>query len=446
MNGYALNIEKDKLIICASIAILGLSLSIIGVNFSFILAFGILIGILMAISIFVKPETALYFIAAIVPIGRFTMPGLPFYMTVADALIVITLFSWIMRKLVYEKRYKLANDKIFVFLAIFAIVSGLSLYNCQDKMRGIFELIQTIEYFIIIPYLFFDLIKNTKQVKNIFWTMAIASCFFAPWGIYEALFRGMRATSIAGHPNAFGIYLAMIIPMAYVLLLDEKHPLRKTFLLGLLVILGLTLMATISRAGWLAASVALILINYKKGIKKTITISLIIIALVGLLVSFYMPETISERIKTITEGKMETTGGRLQQYKNALNMIKAHPFLGVGMDEGYKYNVFSERGQGIGGEGRAEIHNFFLSIASERGLFSLLAFLGFIFIHLKRMNTLSNLKLKNFSSLSLICFTASVAFLIGNLFHNSVGRGNGNMFMMFVGLGLALQSIYRGRE
>ena len=441
MNGYALNIEKNKLIIGVSVAILGFALTIVGANFSFLLAFGVLVVILMVISIFLKPESALYFIAAVIPIGRFTMPGLPFYMTLADGLIIIALFSWILRKLAYEKKYKLVNDKMFVFLGLFVVLSGLSIYNSHNKIRSFIELVQTIEYFIIIPYLFFDLIKNTKQIKGILWTMVIASAFFAPWGIYEAIAKGMRATSIAGHPNAFGIYLAMLIPIAYVLLLDEKHPLKRLFLIGLLVILGLALMATISRAGWLAVTFSLLIVNYKKGIKKTATLSLVIMILVGILVAFYIPNTVSERIKTITEVKTETTGGRLEQYKNALNMIKSHPFLGVGINEAVRYNIFSERKGGPAG--RAEMHNFYLAVASERGLFAFFALLGFIFLHLKRLNKLVNLRLGSLSNLSLICLTSSLGFLLGNLFHNSIGRGNGNMFMMIVGVALVLESIYR---
>jgi len=442
MNGFAIDINKNTLIMVIGIALLGITLAILGTNFSYFFAFGVLIGILMVISIFMKPESGLYFIAAVIPIGRFTMPGLPFNFTLADGLIIIALFSWILRKLAYEKKYRLAKDKLFIFLSIFAVFSGLSLYNCQDKLRGSIELVQTIEYFIIIPYLFFDLIKNTKQIKGILWTMVIASAFFAPWGIYEAVVKGIRATSIAGHPNAFGIYLAMLIPIAYVLLLDEKHPLKRLFLIGLLVILGLALMATISRAGWLAATFSLLIVNYKKGIKKTATLSLVIMILVGILVAFYIPNTVSKRIKTITEVKTETAGGRLEQYKNALNMIKSHPFLGVGINEAVRYNIYREK-KGSGSQVGGEIHNFYLSTAAERGLFAFFTLLGFIFLHLKRLNKLVNLRLGSLSNLSLICLTSSLGFLLGNLFHNSIGRGNGNMFMMIVGVALVLESIYR---
>jgi hypothetical protein len=43
-------------------------------------------------------------------------------------------------------------------------------------------------------------------------------------------------------------------------------------------------------------------------------------------------------------------------------------------------------------------------------------------------------------------FAASLSFLLGNLFHNSVGRGNGNLFMMIVGMVLALHNISRAYE
>ena len=384
----------------------------------------------------------LYFIAIVVPIGRFTVPGLPFFMTAADVLIILTMLSWLFRKLAYEKKYKMVNNNLFVFLGLFTIFSGLSIYNCIDKVGGTIEFIQTVEYFIIIPYICFDLIKSLRQIRIIAWLMALMSIPFALWGIYEGVILGGRAVSIAGHPNAFGIYLAMIIPLTYVLLLNENNKFAKLILTGALAISAFALMATISRAGWLAASISLVVINFIKGIKKTAILTLSIICLVALLVSFYLPDTVSQRFQTFTKPTSATTGGRLQQYKNALEMIKAHPFFGVGIDEAVRYNLYSEQ-EDLSQKGGGEIHNFYLSFAAERGLLAFISFITFVFLYLRRLYKLSNLKIPLISDYSLIFLGCSLSFLVGNMFHNSIGRGNGNLFMLIVGMALALNSIYK---
>jgi len=444
MNIASINLNANKIFIGLLIVLVAVGLSLLGAITNYLYAFGILIAVAVTIAILVKTQVGLYLIAGVVPVGKYTVPGLPFQMTLADILLIIMLFSWIIRKLVYEKRYKLVNDSIFAFLALFAVFSGLSLYNTQNITRSTFELIQTIEYFLIIPYLFFDMIKNAGQIKKIFWVIILMSALFVPFGLYEAIAKGMRATSIAGHPNAFGIYLAMVLPIAYTLFLDEKHPGKKIFLLGLLSLLGFTLMATISRAGWLAAFFAMAIVGLKKGLKRSFVIVLVTIGIVGLLVSIFMADSVSSRLKTITEVQTETTGGRVQQYENAISMIKAHPFLGVGLNEAIRYNITTETEGGP--RIHAEIHNFYLAVAAERGLFALCALLIVLGMFLIRMNKITDEKLKTISSYAVILLASSVAFLVGNMFHNSVGRGNGNFFMILVGVGLALSSISRSYE
>jgi len=433
------DLKNNKLLaICASF-VLAMGLVVVSVYSSALIAIGIFTGIISTLVIFTKPELGLYILAAVVPIGRYTVPGLPFKMTLADIVIIMVFISWIFRKLAYEKKYAVVKDKLFVLLILFTLFSGLSIYNSLNKMSSFFELIQTIEYYVIIPYLIFDLIKNIKQIKNILWILAIFCGLFSLYGIYEGLIIGTRSTSIAGHPNAFGIYLAMIIPVSYVLYLAENNKTKKALLMGLLALSGATLLTTLSRAGWLAAFVGISIISIKVGLKRSLIIGLVTLFALLIVGHFYMPEQISDRFETFTSDEKDTSGGRIDQYKNALGMIKAHPFLGVGMNQAIRYNeVVETKG---GPKIRAEMHNVYLAIASERGLIALVFFLSFAAMYLSRLwhnSTFSNI----YGVYFLAMFSASLAFLFGNMFHNSVGRGNGNLFMMIVGVALALQGIY----
>ena len=127
------DIQIKKIALLGLLIISGFLLAVLSALYSFAVALGVLLGVLASIAIFVKPEMGLYFIAIVVPIGRFTVPGLPFFMTAADVLIILTMLSWLFRKLAYEKKYKMVNNNLFVFLGLFTIFSGLSIYNCRDK-------------------------------------------------------------------------------------------------------------------------------------------------------------------------------------------------------------------------------------------------------------------------------------------------------------------------
>ena len=351
------DVKKNKLLaICASF-ILAIVLVVIGIYSSALIAIGVLAGIVATIVIFTKPELGLYILAVVVPIGRFTVPGLPFKMTIADIIILLIFASWILRKLVYEKKYAVVKDKIFVLLVLFTVFSGLSIYNSLNKMSSFFEFIQTIEYYVIIPYLIFDLTRNIKQVRNILWILVAFCGLFSLYGIYEGLVLGLRSTSIAGHANALGIYLAMIIPVIYSLFLSENNKSKKIILIGLLTLGGVALLLTLSRAGWLAAFICILIINFKAGIKRSLMIGLSVLLIFIVVSHFYMPEQIKDRFESFTSDEKDTSGGRVEQYKNALEMIKMHPFLGVGMNEAIRYNeVVETKG---GSKVRAEMHNVY---------------------------------------------------------------------------------------
>jgi O-antigen ligase len=430
--------NNNKYLIISLSIILSIAFVILCVYSSFLIALGAIAATLATVLIFTKPELGLYILALVIPVGKFTFPGLPFKMTAADVIIILILISWLLRKLVYEKRYAVVKDKLFIFLVLFATFSGLSILNSHSKLSSFFEFIQTVEYFVIIPYLIFDLIKNTKQIRKILWIFVLTGGLFSLYGIYEGIVLGVRSASLAGHPNAFGIYLAMIIPIGYSLFLTEVRKDKKVILIALIILCGISLLATLSRAGWLAAFVSLLMINYKIGVKRSLLIGSVALLIFVIIGSFYLPVQIKDRFMTFTSHEHDTTGGRIEQYENAFDMIRMHPFLGVGLNEAVRYNLVTETEGGP--KIYAEMHNFYLAIASERGLVALFFFLIFIGIYLAEIWSKCSFA-SRYGPYFMAMFASSLAFLFGNMFHNSVGRGNGNLFMMIVGMFLALQSL-----
>jgi O-antigen ligase len=110
--------------------------------------------------------------------------------------------------------------------------------------------------------------------------------------------------------------------------------------------------------------------------KDKLILGIIILSL--LLAPFLLPQGIRDWMKnTDSIWEVMLNKERINIYKAAANMIKAHPFLGVGTDtfclNFQKYKIPEK--DGFTGEGQYFAHNNFLHLAGEIGLFGLAVFL-----------------------------------------------------------------------
>lgn len=193
----------------------------------------------------------------------------------------------------------------------------------------------------------------------------------------------LRATSLFPDPHIFSFYLGLIIPLMFALLLYPKKHKRALHVMPLLVTFGLLLTAqflTFSRGGYLGMFVALpfmVFVLWRMlGLKTKVLIT--VFALVSIVLVFILGWPIINRAVSIFNFKEPSIFGRLLIWRETLDTIRDHPFLGVGIGS---YSGFVNPAASY----RAPIyaHNTYLDITVEMGIFALIAWLGIFIVALR---------------------------------------------------------------
>lgn len=186
-------------------------------------------------------------------------------------------------------------------------------------------------------------------------------------------------------PGILGGYLAMIIP----LLLINKN--RLWFILPVFF----ALLLTQSLAAFLSLFFALIIyVCLRKKIKMVHLFSLLVLFILIIIIFIWRSGTQKEHIHPIFSTIM-----RLNYWRGALEIIKAHPLVGVGLGN---FNLKWSR----------YAHNSYLQIWAEMGILGLFSFIWIICAVIKSyFKNSAELLYKNQAA---CLFTASAVFLIHN--------------------------------
>jgi O-antigen ligase len=293
---------------------------------------------------------------------------------------------------------------------LFVVWSGFSIANSIKPNLAVIELLWMLKMGVIL-ILLANLIKNRNDLILVI-VMLIAGLFLQELVTASQVylkrwytFTGdvetttlqstsnpdtFRAGGTVGWHNVQAAYYALLVPLTAGLYFGVKSRKIRFVLLG--IVLGgiLSTAFTFSRNGYLSLGLALATVTFfawrKRFINRTMLLfaTWLIIATVGIIM-LIMGRTVIERIKSKVAIDL-----RFETIKIALNMIKEHPFLGIGLNnfslampqEEYAPEGISELQQTyIGGEfyGIA-VHNKFLLIASQTGIPCLGFFLLVIYL------------------------------------------------------------------
>jgi O-antigen ligase len=182
-------------------------------------------------------------------------------------------------------------------------------------------------------------------------------------GLPEHVFSGL--TGPFKHYNALGAYLATLLSFTVAFILQSSKASKKT--MGLCLLLGASLLFSLSRGSWLACTSSLLFFAAVSRYKKIFWVILMILGLVMLL------PIIRDRILfTFTSPYGSSERGDI--WKLAMQMISENPFLGKGIGTFMDYASAYSAGKYI-----RYAHNSYLQIWAETGLFALMSFLIFVF-------------------------------------------------------------------
>lgn len=183
--------------------------------------------------------------------------------------------------------------------------------------------------------------------------------------------------------NDFAFYLGFILPLSFSMLFSENKPVYK-FLCGFTFLISSgSLMWTGSRGGWISFGVGALFVGIcvfskikgKTGLIKTFAW---IMAVVIFLSPLY-PRLFSKLDVRFGSGDRGAAASRFPQNEVAYNIIKNNPIVGVGINNYtevmYDYDTTEE---GLESITRFPVHNIFLHITAEMGVFGLIFFMWLI--------------------------------------------------------------------
>ncbi len=353
--------------------------------------------------------------------------------------------------------------RISSWLAIYILMNVISIILSQYaflSMKGfVSKLLQGASLFLV----FIETINSKKRLKCFIGTFLISLSLVTINGIVQyfsgtGFIRGFsvhtgRISSSFRHPNDFGAYLVIILPVLISLFFnfskggasqknqdgEEKSffifkTLKSKILLFAISFLTLICLGlTFSRGAWLSFLVSLIILGCKN--KKVLITSCVI---GGLFMVVFIPIMVQGRFSNVEETTPYLSfTGRGTYWQEAFNIIKEYPFFGIGLNSyskvAPKYKIF------WGGYP----HNCYLHMAVEIGLVGLFSFFGFLTSILGRVNRKLSYIKDSFLYSALIGFSSGfIGFLVHSFFDtNFYSVQLGSLMWLIMGVIVAVGEI-----
>ncbi len=314
-----------------------------------------------------------------------------FNISLTTLCLLLLYLLWAARWLAKKKHSDTSNNVPIIRTApiVYFGIAVASLVLASDKMLAIFEINLLLQAFLIMLYIAF----NMRTRKDIEFIMIMAGCALFMQSLIMILLavtktpievgtivaridRGARVGGTVGSPNSTASYLTLLLAPMLGLIVTKvrrwyKPAISIVFALGLISILF-----TFSRGGWIGCMISiaiLFVIGWQKG---WIPLSFVLftgIVFLGVAVGFQ-----SVILERIFGDDGNAAAGRVPLMVLAVEIIRDYGILGVGV------NNFSTvwdpyLGPELSGIWLHIVHNKYLLVWAETGIFGIMAFFGFLF-------------------------------------------------------------------
>lgn len=310
-----------------------------------------------------------------------------------------------------------------------AFFSLLSMFRAQDLQLSLFRIVQLVELFLVYFYLA-NHVRTSQRlltfVSVLMWAMLaesvlmiwqwITGATFSVAGIHAMVLENpLRVGGTLMHPNvAGGIISAHLALVCTVICISPKRS-QRGFAVICFVVGCIAAITTGSRASWGSLVVALLafgLIGAWRGWVRRDALMLLFIATFAIAGVFY--PAIRTRLTTWDRGSAQS---RPMMARLAWNVIQAHPWLGVGVNNyalvarDYYTPDVGELDDVLRYVIDQAVHNRYLLIWAEIGLFGLLMYLSFLLAPLVQAwnHIKSDDRFRSLMALGLGCAIASMS-------------------------------------
>jgi len=399
-----------------------------------------------------------------------------------QAAFILTLGVWLARTAYQRPQVQLRPSAPLLALAGFTVVAALSLTQAQDPAAGLPELLKWIEMAVLAL-----LVLEEARAGRAGWVVAavlLAGSVQAVIGLWQFGLRGdgpehflilgrfFRAYGTFEQPNPFGGYMGLVWPVAAGLSLGLLK--QSSFSLSSIISLSslssfislisfLALALSFSRGAWLGAGAAvttMVLFWPKNRRSGLFLLAGVLLGSWLVIRSGLLPVAVTDRLNEVAEftqvsdvrGAEITAENfalleRLAHWQAAMELARAHPWLGVGLDNfevAYSDVHLLNWPRPLG-----HAHNIYLNVLAETGVLGLMTYVilwGTIFVSTIRALRL-NSGWRRGIALGLLGAVAhlTVHHLVDNLYVNNTHLYLGALLGLLLWLGLPQKLLSESR-
>jgi len=377
-------------------------------------------------------------------------------------MIGISGFFFLLKKIL-RKDHSPVNIPIlgaFICLIVISLVSFFNTINLKSSIHGIEKLLKYGILFVTVA----DSLKDKKHLKWILFALISGLVMASLDGFYSMvfgkdLFRQMPPNYVIGliriraafpDANLFAGYLALFSPVLLGITLYHVKGRLKGIMLLVSVLVLVNLIFTLSRSAIFGVWLALLFMGILK--RDKVIIFLLILSL--LITPFIMPRQIkgwinsSNSIWEVLLNGDSQSAGRLPLFKVALEMIKSHPFIGVGVNTfSINFKIYKAIGKiDFPYPGDWYAHNIYLHLPAEIGLVGLAIFLYMLFLIFKTWVKFNRETQDAFLKISGMGIIAGIiAFLVNGLTETNLYNPKVATLLFFmIGLFFGVNKIAKG--
>ena len=356
-------------------------------------------GLLVCTLILVRPDVGVYLLALSIPLGSLYETKVVGNLTLSPTEVLAGLLAvaWITRALA-RRRIVIPLTPLFIALVAMISVIALSAFQATDLALTAKETLKWLELLLVYLYVIAEM-GTRRQAMTLLGFLFAGALIEAAIGLVQfslgigpdnfAIGRFMRAYGTFDQPNPYAGYLGMVIPMTVGVLLSRPSPRTRNAVLLVLLLAAGGVLASMSRGAWvgITLAVAAMMVLWSARTRLLLGIGALAVVPAGALAFLnLLPVEITDRVATAVDyfrfidvSTVTVTPEnwsvieRVAHWQAALNMISAHPLLGVGAGNySAVYSQYMVPGWTLS---LGHAHNFYLNMAAETGIPGLLVYL-----------------------------------------------------------------------
>lgn len=337
--------------------------------------------------------------------------------------------------------YAPVNKFILLFAFIYLVATLTSVTPAGSFKGGL-----VVVFFVLFSLVFENAITTRREMDVALYLMIASGTLISAYGCYQYVFGTIgaeawidsdmfsnisnRVYSTLQNPNVLSEYLLLIIPVTFAMALSERNKPLRLLLLGCGLGMGLCMLLTFSRGGYLgllfAGAFFLILID-----RRFLFLGLVLLAGAVLI----MPDTIVTRFTSIGNMGDSSTSYRVSIWFGTLAMLKDYWLCGIGPGTAAFQKIYPVYSYAEAAAQHA--HNLFLQITCDCGVSGIAVFLLIVFTFFKSISSsIIREPMGRSKLLQIGVFSAVLGFLVQGMTDNSFYNYRVLlMFWIFITLG-----------